>query len=148
MSSSFPPMLLLLQNYSRPKHFAQRSGPSDQLSRSLLTRPSLQVTYDLNQMNPANLVGLRDTLMTALQQYGTTGPRTVVVQLCLALACLALQLPQWENAVESTIATLGQNPATVPALLEFLLLLPEELNNNTRIPITVRTILTQVNQIS
>jgi hypothetical protein len=36
------------------------------------------------------------------------------------------------------IAAFGQNPATVPALLQFLTLLPEELNTNTRIPITVR----------
>jgi transportin-3 len=36
------------------------------------------------------------------------------------------------------IDTFGRNPATVPTLLQFLTLLPEELNSNTRIPVTVR----------
>lgn len=34
------------------------------------------------------------------------------------------------------ISSFGQNPATVPTLLQFLTILPEELNN-TRIPVTV-----------
>jgi transportin-3 len=94
-----------------------------------------KVTYDLNQVDPVNLLPLRDTLVSALQQHHT-GPKTIIIQLCLALAGLALQLPQWENAVQSMINGFGQNPATVPALLEFLILLPEELNTNTRIPVT------------
>ena len=32
----------------------------------------------------------------------------------------------------------GANPATVPALLQFLTVLPEELMTNTRITVTVR----------
>jgi transportin-3 len=85
----------------------------------------------------AHLLPLRDTLLTALERY-QTGPRTIVVQLCLAVAGLALQLPTWNNAVQSMIDSFGRNPATVPTLLQFLTLLPEELNSNTRIPVTVR----------
>jgi transportin-3 len=36
------------------------------------------------------------------------------------------------------IDSFGRNPETVPILLEFLTVLPEELNNNHKIPITVR----------
>ncbi|KIJ68548.1 hypothetical protein HYDPIDRAFT_106754 [Hydnomerulius pinastri MD-312] len=94
-----------------------------------------KVTYDLHQVNTANLLPLRDTLITALDTYHT-GPRTIITQLCLAISGLALQLPQWDNAVQSIIETFGRNPATVPVLLQFLTVLPEELSGNTRIPVT------------
>lgn len=95
-----------------------------------------QVTYDLHQVDPTNLLALRDTLLTALERYHS-GPRTINVQLCLAIAGLALQLPAWDNAVQTMIDSFGRNPATVPTLLQFLTLLPEELFGNTKIPITV-----------
>ncbi|KAF9244609.1 armadillo-type protein [Melanogaster broomeanus] len=94
-----------------------------------------KVTYDLHQVDAANLLPLRDTLITALETYHT-GPRTIITQLCLAMSGLALQLPQWDNAVQTMIETFGTNPATVPVLLQFLTVLPEELASNTRIPIT------------
>ncbi|KAL4241751.1 Armadillo-like helical [Abortiporus biennis] len=94
-----------------------------------------KVTYDLNQVDSSNLLGLRDTLVTALERY-YQGPKTIMVQLCLAISGLALQLPIWQNPVQDMIDTFGRNPATVPALLQFLTLLPEELNSNTKIPVT------------
>ena len=94
------------------------------------------MTYDLHQVDQANLLPLRDTLLTALREYHS-GPRTIVVQLSLAIAGLALQLPAWENVVQNMIDSFGRNPATVPTLLEFLTILPEEVNSNTRIPISV-----------
>ncbi|KAH0590836.1 hypothetical protein H2248_000956 [Termitomyces sp. 'cryptogamus'] len=45
-------------------------------------------------------------------------------------------MPSWPNAVEGMIEVFGTEPETVPLLLQFLTLLPEELNSNTRIPIT------------
>ncbi|KAI6008265.1 armadillo-type protein [Pisolithus orientalis] len=94
-----------------------------------------KVTYDLHQVNAANLLPLRDTLITALDKYHV-GPKAIITQLCLALAGLALQLPAWDNAVQTMIETFGPNPATVPVLLQFLKVLPEELTSNTRIPVT------------
>jgi transportin-3 len=79
---------------------------------------------------------LRDTLFTALERY-QNGPRTIIVQLCLALSGLAVQLPAWDNPVQSLADLFGRNPATVPVLLQFLTVLPEELASNTKIPITV-----------
>lgn len=94
-----------------------------------------KVTYDLHQVTPENLPALRDTLLAALERYHA-GPRNVLTQLCLAVAGLAMQLPEWENPVEQIIKSFGMNPETVPALLQFLTTLPEEVNGNTRIPIT------------
>lgn len=102
----------------------------------LLSHHPLQVTYDLHQVDEVNLLPLRDTLITALERYHT-GPRTVITQLCLAVSGLALQLPHWDNAVQTMIESFGTNPATVPVLLQFLTVLPEELVSNTRIPVTV-----------
>lgn len=76
--------------------------------------------------------------MAALEKY-YAGPRALLVQLCLALSGLALQFPAWENPVQDMIDTFGRNPVTVPTLLQFLTVLPEELTGNTRIPMTVRS---------
>ncbi|KAG6332079.1 hypothetical protein ID866_7007, partial [Astraeus odoratus] len=100
-----------------------------------LTPEKNAVTYDLHQVDTVNLLPLRDTLITALERYHA-GPRTIITQLCLAISGLALQLPAWDNVVQTMIETFGTNPATVPALLQFLKVLPEELTGNTRIPVT------------
>ncbi|CCL98288.1 uncharacterized protein FIBRA_00282 [Fibroporia radiculosa] len=94
-----------------------------------------KVIYDLHEMDSADVFRLRDTLVTALETYHT-GPRTIMVQLCLAISGLALQFPGWEDPVQNMIDSFGRNPTTVPALLQFLTVLPEELNTNTKIPVT------------
>lgn len=84
-------------------------------------------------------MALRDTLLAALSLYHK-GPRNIITQLCLAISGFALQVPTWTGTVQHMIEQFGQNPATVPALLQFLTVLPEELNTNTRIPVTVCTL--------
>lgn len=96
-----------------------------------------QITYDLNQVAPAERPALRDFLVRAMDKFHG-GPRSVLVQVCLALAGLALQLPEWQNPVQDILQQFGANPIKVPALLQFLTLLPEEMASNTKIPITVR----------
>ncbi|KAG6898068.1 hypothetical protein C0992_006546 [Termitomyces sp. T32_za158] len=94
-----------------------------------------KVTYDLHQLDNKTLPELRDTLLTALRAY-KAGPRNIIIQLCLSLAGIALQMPTWPNAVETMIEVFGADPQTAPLLIQFLTLLPEELNSNTRIPVT------------
>lgn len=95
-----------------------------------------QVTHDLDQLGLPQRTGLRDSLLTGIQQYAN-GPRVILVQVSLALSGLAIQMQEWDDAVASMIKLLGRNPATVPALLQFLTLLPEEVTGNSRIPISV-----------
>lgn len=96
-----------------------------------------KVTYDLHQLDPTFIPSLRDTLLSALESL-TGSPKTIIVQLCLALAGLALQHSDWQDiAVQSVIDRFGQIPTTVPTLLEFLTVLPEEITGNTKIPVTV-----------
>ncbi|KAI5124707.1 hypothetical protein M0805_004313 [Coniferiporia weirii] len=94
-----------------------------------------KVTYDLNQLDPAFIPPLRDTIITALESL-TGGPKSIIVQLSLALSGLVLQYPAWQDdAVQNVIDKFGQNPATVPTLLEFLTVLPEEISSNAKIPV-------------
>ncbi|KIJ45201.1 hypothetical protein M422DRAFT_779110 [Sphaerobolus stellatus SS14] len=95
-----------------------------------------KVTFDLSQVPQEQLIPLRDTILTALRQCAP-GPKTVITQLCLALSGLALQLPQWDNPVQDMINTFGGGAGEgVPVLLEFLAVLPEELMENTKIPVS------------
>lgn len=95
------------------------------------------MTFDLQQVEQSQRSALRDSLIAALQQFAT-GPRTVLIQICLSLAGLAVQMSDWADPVGEMIRNFGQSPQLVPALLEFLTILPEEVTGNTRIPISVR----------
>ena len=83
------------------------------------------------------LLPLRDTLIAALRSYAA-GPRRIIIQLCLALSAFALQVSQWETPVEDMISTFGVEPTLVPALLQFLNVLPEEVLDSHKIALTVR----------
>lgn len=97
----------------------------------------MKVTYDLNQLDASFLPSLKDTILTALSRC-VGGPKIIVVQLCLSLAGLALQFPSWQpTAVAEVIEKFGRVPASVPTLLQFLTVLPEEINGNSKIPVTV-----------
>ena len=95
-----------------------------------------KVTLDLHQLDTTARNNLRDSLLELLYQY-RAGPRSIVTQLCLSLACLALQMPEWQNVLPQFTELYGKNPETVSCLLEFLKILPEEINTNNRIPISV-----------
>ncbi|TFK41259.1 armadillo-type protein [Crucibulum laeve] len=93
-----------------------------------------KVTYDLHELDQAAILSIRDTLLTAMERLHS-GPKSIIVQLSLAISGLALQLPSW-NVVQTMVDTFGRNPDAVMTLLQFLTLLPEEVNTNARIPIT------------
>ncbi len=95
-----------------------------------------KITFDLEQVPRPQRVALRDTLLTALSAYAS-GPRVIQTQLSLALSGLALQLDEseWPTVVPAMIERYGSNPETVPILLEFLTVLPEEVITNHRIPV-------------
>ncbi|KAL9941135.1 hypothetical protein V8E36_000623 [Tilletia maclaganii] len=93
-----------------------------------------KAVYDLDQVPVASLPSLRDTLLDALQAYGA-GPRVLQTQVALALSALALQMEEWKQVIPSVVERFGSDPAMVPALLEFLTVLPEEIVSNHRIPV-------------
>jgi len=107
-------------------------------STSALTRNSrpLQITYDLDRLPEGQLIPLRDSLLAALRSFAS-GPKVVLTQLCIALADLALQIPNalWANPTASMISQFGSDPAMAGALLEFLQVLAEEFTNNLKITV-------------
>lgn len=100
----------------------------------------VKTTYDIDQIPRETLPSLRATLITALQAY-KSGPKVIQTQISLALSGLALQLrdgedPDWgDHVVRSMIDIFGKDPSDVATLLEFLTVLPEEVNTNQRIPV-------------
>jgi transportin-3 len=81
-------------------------------------------------------VSLRSSLLTALRTFSVPGSRPILVQVCLALADLAVQMMEWTDVVHGLVEEFGKDVFMVPALLEFLRVLPEEVANP-KITITV-----------
>ncbi|GAA5979043.1 hypothetical protein JCM5350_004214 [Sporobolomyces pararoseus] len=96
----------------------------------------MKITYDLDQLPAAQLLPLRDSLITALRNFAT-GPRVILTQLCIALADLALQLSneQWEDPTAAMIEMFGKEPEMAAALLEFLQVQAEEFATNFKIQV-------------
>ncbi|KAE8269860.1 hypothetical protein A4X09_0g2469 [Tilletia walkeri] len=105
-----------------------------------------KVVYDLDQVPTTSLPSLRDTLLDALEAYGA-GPRVLQTQVALALSALALQMKEWQHVIPSLVERFGSNPAMVPALLELLTVLPEEIVTNHRIPVDELTYHHRVSEI-
>ncbi|TKY86824.1 hypothetical protein EX895_004465 [Sporisorium graminicola] len=133
-----------LQNFQQTSE-AWQTANSLLLASELPLEPRLfaaqtfrtKITFDLEQVPRQQRVALRDTLLTALSAYAS-GPRVIQTQLSLALSGLALQLDEseWPTVVPGMIERLGASPETVPVLLEFLTVLPEEVITNHRIPVS------------
>lgn len=80
---------------------------------------------------------LRDSLVELLWTF-STGPKSVMIQLCLALADLAIQLLNWKTVVSDIVDRFGQSSEGANCLLEFLKVLPEEMQSNNRLPLNVK----------
>ncbi|KAI8889030.1 ARM repeat-containing protein [Backusella circina FSU 941] len=94
-----------------------------------------KITYDLRDLDPTARLQLRDSLVELLVRFAK-GPKAIMIQLCLAMADLAIQMLEWKTVVPDLVEKLGKTPESVSCLLEFLKVLPEEMNNNTRLPLS------------
>ena len=68
------------------------------------------------------------------------GPKPIRLQLCVCLANLAIQMTEWKDVLKDVIDALGTDPATLPCVLDFLRVLPEEVTHGRKIALTVRPI--------
>lgn len=109
---------------------------------SLCYASRIQVTYDLSELDSPSLVSLRTSLFDALRIFSVPGSRPILVQVCLALADLAVQMLEWDNVVQGMVEQYGKEVPMVPALLEFLRVLPEEAGNP-KIALTVSLLISQ-----
>lgn len=90
----------------------------------------------MRDLNTEARFSLRDSLV-ALLATEASRQKAIAVQLCLALADLAIQMPEWKTAVQDMVNKFGSSPETAACLLEFLTILPEEIEGNSRLPLTV-----------
>ncbi|CAH7688350.1 nuclear localization sequence binding protein [Phakopsora pachyrhizi] len=95
-----------------------------------------KITFDLDQLHQPQRIMLRDSLLTALSFPSIASTKVLLIQICLALADLSLQMPEWPTVVSDMITKFGKDPATVPILLQFLTVLPQEIMGNSKIRIT------------
>lgn len=82
-----------------------------------------------HELPPESHVSLRDSLLDHISQINDSTNTVIVVQLCVALADLALQMPSWQKCILDLIGRLSQNHLW--PLLEIMTVLPEELESRT-----------------
>jgi transportin-3 len=91
----------------------------------------------------AEQLALRDTLLVLFAHLvaaasSPNASRAVLKQLCMALTSLAIQLDAWADPIADVSNALAANPEMTSILLEFLKVLPQELNGRgTRYGLTV-----------
>lgn len=94
--------------------------------------------YDLHQLPRESLSPLRDTLLNVLAAF-RAGPKPIRMQLCVCLANLAIQMMEWKDVLPLVVSTLGNDPQSIPCVLDFLRVLPEEVTEGRKINLTVRS---------
>jgi transportin-3 len=97
---------------------------------------TLQIKYDFHQLSEKTSTDFRNALLELLPTY-SKGPRCIMVQLCVSLAALALQLKSWTTAIPDVIAACGTSSDSLAVLLQFLAVLPEEAYDSRRTMHTV-----------
>jgi len=76
-----------------------------------------------------------------------SSPKIIRTQLCLALAALALRMLEWEQPVNHLISMYGSSTTDLSYLLEFLTVLPEEVNDSRCPSLTVGYSTTALSQM-
>lgn len=94
-----------------------------------------KIVYDLHQVPRAQLPELRASIMRNLATFHA-GPKPIRLQLCVCLANLAIQMTEWKDVLKDVVHALGSDPATLPCVLDFLRVLPEEVMHGRKIALT------------
>jgi transportin-3 len=103
-----------------------------------MSNNACQIVYDLHQVPRAQLPDLRASIMRNLATFHA-GPKPIRLQLCVCLANLAIQMTEWKDVLRDMVSALGTDPATLPCVLDFLRVLPEEVTHGRKIALTVRS---------
>ncbi|KAG0288381.1 Nuclear import receptor, partial [Dissophora globulifera] len=91
-----------------------------------------KIVDDFQDLDATHRSSLRDSLLNLSVQHKSS-PKIIRTQLCLALAALSLRMLEWEQPVNHMITLYGSTATDLSYLLEFLTVLPEEVND-TRCP--------------
>ncbi|XP_022802202.1 transportin-3-like [Stylophora pistillata] len=88
-----------------------------------------KVQYYFYELQPAQYQSLKDSLLDHLCTLHSVS-HAIVTQLCLTLADLAVQMPQWREVVNDLCQRFGTTVERLPVLLEILTVLPEEVGSH------------------
>lgn len=87
-----------------------------------------KVQHNLSELPSEALTSLRDTLIAHLERTSPGTTSSILTQLSLALADLALQMPSWQNCINDLIKSFSSKNDF--ALLEILTVLPQEIDSS------------------
>lgn len=94
-----------------------------------------KITWDFYQVPESSRMGLKTSLIHLLES--NVDKRVVARHLSVALANLALQFIGWQNVVPEMVSKFGsKSEKELMCLLEFLKVLPEELQDSKRTPLS------------
>ncbi|KKY21785.1 putative mrna transport regulator [Diplodia seriata] len=118
-------------------NFAILQSPDAAVEAKLFAATTLKgkIVYDLHQLPRESLSPLRDTLLSVLAAF-RAGPKPIRMQLCVCLANLAIQMMEWKDVLPLVVSTLGNDPQSIPCVLDFLRVLPEEVTEGRKINLT------------
>ncbi|KAF1344142.1 armadillo-type protein [Delphinella strobiligena] len=94
-----------------------------------------KIIYDFHTFPRERLPALRDTLLSLLATFAA-GSKPIRTQLCVCLANLAIQMLEWKDVLPMVVSTLGNNVHSLPCVLDFLRVLPEEVTEGRKINLT------------
>ncbi|KAF9432688.1 Nuclear import receptor [Entomortierella beljakovae] len=91
-----------------------------------------KIVDDFQDLDAAHRASLMESILNLSMKHKSS-PKIIRTQLCLSLAALSLRMLEWDQPVNHMINLYGSTPTDLPYLLEFLTVLPEEVND-TRAP--------------
>ena len=95
-----------------------------------------KIQCDFHQLSDEMKQPLRNALLDLLILHAN-GPRAIMIQICISLAALALQLQSWSTAIPDVVNACTRPKEYMDALLQFLAVLPEEACDGRRMILTV-----------
>ncbi|KAF9217935.1 Nuclear import receptor [Podila verticillata] len=88
-----------------------------------------KIVDDFQDLDAAHRASLRDSLLNLSMKHRASS-KVIRTQLCLSLAGVALRMLEWDNPVAHMTNVFGGSTDDAAYLLEFLTVLPEEVNDN------------------
>ncbi|KAG0312190.1 Nuclear import receptor [Linnemannia gamsii] len=88
-----------------------------------------KIVDDFQDLDATSRKQLHTSLLNISFQHKASA-KIIRTQLCLSLAALALRMLEWEQPVRHMISLYGSNTEDLPYLLEFLTVLPEDVNDS------------------
>ena len=88
-----------------------------------------KIQYSFHELPADSHAQLRDSLLNHALKVTDATPPVIATQLCLGLADLALQMGSWKHSAKDMMEKFGANQQHWHFLLEFLTVLPEEMDS-------------------